>query len=108
MAPSLICGGPGGQHLHSAGSYHLQLPQGPLIPGHLTVPGQKVGMAAVLEPLEGLALTKPWPRLGARQFLAWASDFNLTPVGELPPLSEMCFPYVEIHVRISVWELLCR
>ena len=39
--------------------------QGPLIPGHLTVPGQKVGMAAVLEPLKGLALTKPWPRLGA-------------------------------------------
>ena len=55
MAPSLICGGPGGQHLHSAGSYHLQLPQGPLIPGHLTVPGQKVGMASVLQFVKAMA-----------------------------------------------------
>ena len=40
--------------------------------------------------------------------LGLSIHFNLTPVGELPPFSETCFPYVEICVRISIWELLCR
>lgn len=40
--------------------------------------------------------------------LGLSTHFNLTPVGELRPLSETCFPYVETCVRISIWELLCR
>ena len=51
------------------------------------------------------AMAQAWSQ--AVPDLGLSIHFNLTPVGELPPLSEMCFPYMELCVCISIWELLC-
>lgn len=50
-------------------------------------------MAAVLEPLKGLAFNKAMAQAWSQAVpdLGLSIHFNLTPVGELPPLFETCF-----------------
>ena len=70
--------------------------------------GQEVGTAAPLDPLEGSgpsrAKAQAW--IQADTGLDLSTPFQITPLGELPPLSETCFPHLEIGVDNSFSELL--